>query len=325
MTASRKPLRPKALLSGALLLLANVVGAGPRYLPAKDVPRGWKVVGEPQTFNADNLYEHINGAAPGYLRYDFRCLTVETLQLAEDPATEVLVEIYEFGNHLDAFGIYSNERAPKLEFLKLGAEGYFVGPNVRFYKGPYYVKLNATRDNETVLAAQQTIARSLAMLLSGETKHPPLVRAIPSGGLIANSERYEGSDLLAHDFLGAGFTADYDLKGEKPSKLFFTVKPDGVEARSAYYQLLSFLRKRGEIGERIRLTSGRGHMARHPFYGPSLICYSGQVVCGVLRTPSPEAGIKLLDELLDRLHRLSPTVCSEKKIGKEATEAVTRP
>jgi len=276
------------------------------YVSARMAPNAWQVAGEAQAFQADNLFEQIDGAAPGYLRYSFRLLTVQSVQLDDDPKTQILVEVYEFGNHLDAFGIYSNERTPKLAYVKLGAEGYYAGPSCRFYKGSYYVKLAASRDSEQVQVALKALATSLARRLKGETRPPALLKAIPREGVIANSERYEGSDLLAHEFLGPGFTADYDLGGDKPAKLFFAIKADRWEARDAYYQLLSFLRQRGEVGETVGLAQGTGRMTRHPFYGPSLVCRSGAVVCGVLRIPNTEAGAKLVNELLGNLQAALP-------------------
>jgi len=300
MTANGKR-RMQALALVLMLLVGSAWALSAEgYVAAKMIPDGW-VRAEAQSFGPDNLYEYIDGAAPGYLRYSFQKLTVESLRPAEDAKTEILVETYVFPSHLDAFGIYSNERAPNLQYVKLGSEGYFVPSACRFYKGAYYVKLNATRDNEQVRQVQERLAKALAAKLKGEVRPPGLLKAIPRDHLIANSERYEGSDLLAHDFLGAGFTADYDLGEKKPAKLFFAIKPDSSQARSAYYQLLSFLRERGEVGERVALENGRGRVARHPFYGPSLICRSGPVVCGVLRMPNEEAATKVVEELLRRL------------------------
>ena len=282
--------------------MASVCWAtAPGVLSPESAPEGWELSGEPSTFGPDDLYEHINGAAPGYLRYDFRELTVHPLQKDDDPKTQILVEVYEFGKHLDAFGIYSNERAPGLDFLKLGSEGYFAGPACRFYKGPYYVKLNGTREDGSVKEAQADIVRVLTKALPGDAKQPAILRAFPRQGLVAGSERYEGSDLLAHDFMGAGFIADYDLGSEKPSKLFFTTKDSPTEARQAYWQVLSFLRKRGEVGERSSIGDARARSVTHPFYGPSIICRQREVVCGVLRVPSEEAGRRLLAELLLRM------------------------
>jgi len=272
--------------------------ASPPFVAASSLPEGWEVASEPKTFDGEILYEHINGAAPGYTRYDFRILTVESVRLVEDPKVEILVEVYEFGNHLDAFGIYSNERMPTLEFEKLGAEGYFAGPACRFYRGNYYVKLNGSRTSDEMAAAERRIATALARSLKGSARHPALLAAIPQSNIVVNSERYEGSDLLAHDFLGAGFTADYDIGGEKSSKLWFAVKDSRHEAREAYYKLLRFLRKRGEVGESLDLATGTGRLTTHPFYGPSLVCREDNVVCGVLRVPNAEAGVELIDALM---------------------------
>ena len=289
-----------------LLWAAGGVPAGTSaILTAGSLPAGWEPAGVAQTFGPDNLYEYIDGAAPGYLRYDFRQLTVQALQKAGDPKTQIAVERYEFGSHLDAFGIYSNERAPGLTFIKLGAQGYCVGPACRFYKGRYYVKLTAGRGDDASKAAEAAVAATIARRLRGETTPPAILGALPKLGLVAGSERYEGSDLLAHDFLGAGFTADYDLGGDKPSKLFFAVKDPPGAASDAYYQLLSFMRQRGEVGESLPLSGATLRAVRHPFYGPSVIGASGRIVCGVLRAPTPEAGVKLVAELLSRLSRVA--------------------
>jgi hypothetical protein len=288
------------------LALSAVSGlsAAPGYLPASAVPDGWELQGEASTFGPDNLYEHIDGAAPGYLRYDFRELTVQAVQRADAPKTQILVEVYEFGKHLDAFGIYSNERAPGLDFVKLGSEGYFTGPACRFYKGPHYVKLDGTRADESIEKAEKAIASALARRLPGPAETPQLLQVFPREHLVADSERYEGSDLLAHDFMGAGFMADYQLGGEKDSKLFFAIKDSRTEARSAYWQLLSFLRKRGEVGERLAIDGARARRVTHPFYGPSLICRSGPVVFGLLRAPADGTGEQLVAQLLMRMAEL---------------------
>ncbi|HJN19294.1 MAG TPA: DUF6599 family protein [Armatimonadota bacterium] len=282
----------------ALVIAASAGLAAPGFVAASSVPDGWEIAAEPKTFDGETLYEHINGAAPGYTRFDFRLLTVEPVRLVEDPKVEILVEVYEFGNHLDAFGIYSNERMPTLDFEKLGAEGYFAGPACRFYRGNYYVKLNGSRANDEVAAAERQIATALAKSLKGSARRPAILAAVPQSNIVVNSERYEGSDLLAHDFLGAGFTADYDIGGEKTSKLWFAAKDSPQEAREAYYQLLRFMRKRGEVGESLSLATGRGRLTEHPFYGPSLVCRKDNVVCGVLRVPGADSGVELVDALM---------------------------
>ncbi len=292
------------LLAGALLALALGASAEEGYVTSTMVPAGWQL-GETRQFGPDNLFEQIDGAAPGYTRYSFKTLTVQPVERVDDPQAEILVEVFEFGSHLDAFGIYSNERTPGLKYVGLGAQGYYSPNGCCFYRGPYYVKLESARDDQPTRAALELLAGRLARSLRGETRPPRLLSALPQDGLIPGSERYEGSDLLAHDFLGAGFTADYNLGGDKPAKLFFAIRPDSRAARDAYYRLLGFLRKRGEVGETLRLASGSGRMASQPFYGPTLVCRSGAVVCGVLAVPGQEAGTPLLEALVANLDEMA--------------------
>jgi hypothetical protein len=301
------PVRPTAVTLPCALLIGSIAGTAPALVKPWRVPEGWHLAGETQVYQPDRLWEQINGAAPGYLRYSFQELTVQTLQLAADPKAEILVEVYRFGNHLDAFGIYSTERTPNLTYVRLGAEGYHVGPASRFYKGDHYVKLQGSRDDEAVGSALRAAAQALASALPGAVRPPALLKALPTEGLVPGSERYEGSDLLALDFLGAGFTADYTLGGEKPSKLFLTVRPDGAQARDGYYRLLGFLRRRGEVGGSVDVAGADARVTKHPFYGPSLIARSGPVVCGVLRTPGPEVAAPLIEGLLRRLRALGVT------------------
>ena len=273
--------------------------ADPGLLTGAMLPEGWEL-GEPHRFAADNLWEQVNGAAPGYLRYGFRELTAQTVRSTGEPRGEVLIEVSEFADHLSAFGFYSTERAPGLAYIRLGAEGYCVLNDCRFYKGRYYVKLQMTRDDEATREALGGIATRLARALPGETRHPGVLRAFPREGLIMRSERYEGADLLAHDFLGAGFTADYALGGKRPAKLFFALKGSSAEARGAYRQLLSFLRRRSKMGEGVRIAGGHGRLVDPPFYGPSLVARRGAVVCGILGAEGPDS-TRLVEALIANL------------------------
>ena len=37
-------------------------------------------------------------------------------------------------------------------------------------------------------------------------------------------------------------------------------------------------------------------MTTHPFCGPSVVCRAGNMVCGMLRGPSEEAGVEVVGE-----------------------------
>ena len=53
------------------------VALTPAELKAKLPPiEGWTIVAEAEVYDSDNLYDKINGAAPGYFMFNFQELTV---------------------------------------------------------------------------------------------------------------------------------------------------------------------------------------------------------------------------------------------------------
>jgi len=73
--------------------------------------KGWELSENIDTYSPETLYDAINGAADSYLRYDFRELKVGEYSL--DDGTYLVVEIYQHGSPINAFGIYSQERPQK--------------------------------------------------------------------------------------------------------------------------------------------------------------------------------------------------------------------
>ena len=107
---------------------------------------GLKQSGEIQTFSPKTLYEYINGAADLYLACDFEELNVA--EYANEKKASVIVEAYRHRTTRDAFGIYSQERLPDGNVLKIGAQGYIDKNILNFVHGNYYVKINSFNTGE---------------------------------------------------------------------------------------------------------------------------------------------------------------------------------
>jgi hypothetical protein len=271
-------------------------------LPGEDAVAGWKRVRGPAFYGPDTLYEYIDGAAGLYQSYDFERLAVADYQLGADTKQSIVVELYEMRTPLQAFGIYSVERAAHLKFERIGTEGYVSEGSCNFYKGRLYAKLAARQRDEATAQVVRQFARRVAAAAEGPAKPPAILKVIPSRARVEKSEHFIGAAVLGHDFLPNGFLADYNL-GEKPSRLFLTLFPSEAEARAAYADLARFLREEGKmLGDRTGL--GDEAMAgEEPFYGLTLACRKGSAVCGIVRIPEEESGRAVLKDLLANLKR----------------------
>jgi hypothetical protein len=222
------------------LLLAMPAAAGEgRALP--ELP-GFTAEGAPREFDADSLYEYINGDSFTYLGFGCRGLSVA--ELAGEGGGRVTLQRFDHGGAANAFGIYSYERPPQPELLEVGGQGYLAGERLVFFKGPYYVKLDGHDLGEDADARLTGLAARLSASMPGDEGLPPLTGVFPTEGLDAESLRYVASDFMGHSFLRGAFVASYAMgEGERTAFVIDAGSAEGAEGMLGDY--LAFLDKKG--------------------------------------------------------------------------------
>jgi hypothetical protein len=119
-------------------------------LPLSDLPPGWTLgkLGERhlETFNAENLFEKIDGRAESFIDYSVRGMAYADFHPTGDESADVQVYIFEMGNTLKAMGKYAAEKPEELKMLPIGSEGYAAAGSTIFYSGSYYTQVVATSD-----------------------------------------------------------------------------------------------------------------------------------------------------------------------------------
>ncbi len=117
--------------------------------------------GQLRRFDKDNLYEYINGHAEYFIGAGFRALTVGEYGAGDDGQPRVVVNLYDMGGALNAFGVLANEaddQAP-VDVATLGFRG---SQGVNFIHGPYYVQVSLFDPGLEPLAAAQDMAEFVA-------------------------------------------------------------------------------------------------------------------------------------------------------------------
>jgi hypothetical protein len=178
-------MRVLSLILGILLLTVSSPAAQDLQFPEIT---GWKQSGEVQTFSPKTLYEYINGAADLYLASDFEELKVA--EYGNEKKASVIVEAYRHRTPRDAFGIYSQERLPDGNFLKIGAQGYIDKNILNFVCGSYYVKLNSFNTGADDREVLQAVAKKVTGNLGEKGDLPSILSVFPSEGKKGNSEKY---------------------------------------------------------------------------------------------------------------------------------------
>jgi len=257
------------------------------YLPTKDDVKGWQMLEEPRFFQADNLWEYINGGADAYLTYGFKEVVTVGYE-NKDSESDILVDVYQMENPVNTFGIYSSERSPGYNYIEMGTEGYLAGTSLNFWKGSYYIKIVSHTESDAVKEEMRKFADAIALKITETSEEPAAVAMFPADGMIEKSVRYIARDILGQTFFTNGFSADYTVDG-KDLKAFLIFLSDEETAKSSFSSYKDFIGKTGELWNNTTRRLARKKelgddifACEDSFYGKSVVFRKGATVGGIL-------------------------------------------
>jgi hypothetical protein len=238
----------------------------------------------PSFYNADSLYQYIDGGADIYLLYDFKNLLHQDFK---SDAAELTVDLYEMGEIEDAFGIYAAERSPGYKFVSIGVEGYRDKGTLNFLQDHYYVKLSSSGANADGLLDQ--FARLLSGRIGGLRTLPVLLEKLPREHRVPHSEQYVRKDPLGHAFLAPAYVVSY-AQVKQESKLVVSVANNAQEAKSRAEQLAQHFKQSGECASAPELGES-GIRARNNYEGRLIARTQGRYLIALLNPPANGAEI----------------------------------
>ena len=256
----------------------NIIAQTPDELKSK-LPQifGWNLDTKVETFNPDNLYERINGAAEGFLMYNFREMIVFVYNKTNGGEDEyITIQAYVHATPDDAFGVYAAERPTDTNFNDIGAEGYQEGSMLNFFVDRMYVKIESPSSSDDVVKAIEQIARKFGDNVNPDAGYPVGLQHLPETNKISHTEQYIPRGFLGHEFLNRAFVATYQVSGKKYQVFIINAGSiaDAFETVTKYY---SFTKQAGKIQE--------GRLTFKDRYNGNLECqWKGQYLWGIVNT-----------------------------------------
>ena len=287
----------------ALLLAALPLGAAEKAVETilpQACTDGWVREGQVSVYTSENLYKYIDGEAELYMPYGFQ--RAATVMYVKPGSKEggLVVNVFEMGSLLDAFGIYGNYRSPSVDRVAVGAEGFADESELMFFKDKYFAQIMAsgtlTQERPLFLAC----ANSLAAAMPGKAAMPPELELLRVAGLVPASEKYFPEGLLGYGFLGKGLTAEVMLpSGQVKAFVVLRDSPDGMERTiDAYVKYLRDSKAPLEVSRNSRGTIIR---ATDPLFKGVVLQQSGRYGAGVTGVKNQHEADELIDHLIGRL------------------------
>jgi len=233
--------------------------------------KGWKPISEMMTFNPENLYEYINGAADQFLDYGFHVL--KSRDFVKDDLT-VTIDIYDMGSQINAYGMYKIERPGDNEGLKFGTEAIVSPPyQCLILKGSYYVKINAY-EGEINESNGKELLKSIANAIKGEIEFPDALKWLPSQNKISGSEGYTRIAFVGLAELSHCIHARYSDKNGKEFQYFIILPIEGKTKEAAWEKL----------NEKWKILEHKKYsilVKKVPYKGLNAIALVGEKIIGV--------------------------------------------
>jgi hypothetical protein len=145
-------------------------------LPLSGLPAEW-TLGKPgdrhlETFNADNLYEKIDGRAESFIQYGVKGMAYAFYHPTGDPSSELQLYVFEMADSLKALGKYGSEKPEEFQTVSVGDAGYTSAGSLLFHAGRYYTQIVSTKDDPKFAAFALTLARRVAAVQQGGPAKP---------------------------------------------------------------------------------------------------------------------------------------------------------
>jgi hypothetical protein len=329
---------PKAQAEAELATAPQPQKAIAAMLPLTDIPAGWSVgkSGERylETFNAENLFEKIDGRAESFLQYDVKGMAYTNYQPDGDTSNDVQVYIFELGNSLKALGKYGSEKPEEAKPLAVGSEGYTAGGSTLFYAGKYYTQIVTSKDEPKFAAFALDLARRIAAK-QAPGGAPVAAAATPGGAVESTAESlfallpagsgkgntsYVAQDVFGYSFLSDVFLADY-AAGGVTWKGFVRPYASPDEAKAVFEKYLASAKQDGADIKEVK-TEGADRMIVASNIGlVDALFLKGNTLAGAAGSTTAKPAEEYARKLAKSLPAKVPTITTGKPAASKEESA----
>jgi hypothetical protein len=241
--------------------------------PTCSLAQGAAQSGSARAYEADNLFEYMDGNAEGYLIYGFQKMQGVTCTKG---GVTFVIDVSEMADADSAYGILSANRDPRQPSAPIGMGGQIVPRRAIFAKGKYYVEIAANPEGDHTAALREWTA-ALDRATPGSTTLPTALSWFAKED--QQSLRLVPESVLGIRLLKRGYVAQYD--GAKA----FVVLEASPESAGAVMQKL-----RARFGDTTAATiADEGFQANDQYLGRLCIFRKGRFVGGYAGGSDPLA------------------------------------
>jgi hypothetical protein len=172
------------LRAAALIGLAawSLTAASPR-VSGPDIPktllpdavRGWQADGADHVYDAETIFEYIDGAGEVYRAYNMKALLSRRYKQAGRP--DIIADVFDMGSAADAFGVFTHDLDG--EDPSVGQGAVYKGGLLSFWKDRYFVSVFSEEETAEAKAMLIDLGRRVSAAVGRDGDKPAFLEALP--------------------------------------------------------------------------------------------------------------------------------------------------
>ena len=253
----------------------------------------------PESFDAQNLSDKINGKAELYLSAGFVGLNSQRFKDKKDASLWIEAYLYDMGNGQNAFSVFSAQRREGAAALDLTPYAYRTQNALFLVHGSFYIEIIASEATDRAFNPMKLLAENFIHNTAAQTVTIPEKDLFPVQGLVAESISLISADAFGFERLNQIYTAGYEVGGHQ-MMAFLSRRQENPAAQDLASAYKKFLETFG----------GQPLDADLPIKGAKLVeiletyevIFSyGLFIAGVREADNKEQAISLAVQLYDKL------------------------
>ncbi len=153
-----------------------------------------------QVFDAESIFDYIDGAGEVYRSYNMELLVARRFH--KDGRADIVVDAFDMGTAADAFGVFTHDLEG--EDAGIGQGSTYKAGLLSFWKDRYFLSVYAEEETPETRDAVLELGRQIAQAIPGRGEPPALLRLLPREGLDVRKVRFlHGQALLNYHYFVA--------------------------------------------------------------------------------------------------------------------------
>ena len=210
------------------------------------------------------------------------------------------ITIISLPTQIQAFGLYSIEKSPSLQYFDIGFETYLYSNKLVTWYG-FFVLFSEKSDTiSESLNRQKDLMEDIVKSFPKQKQRTPILECLPQKNKVDHSEKYYSGHWLGQDFFKRVYYADYYMD-EGYSRVFIIDNLNTASADTNFWNYYNIFEQNSAVlNDSLKIETDY-FIINEPLWGKAILAKKNQIIYGVLDFRNSDWTEERMSEILEKL------------------------